>query len=277
MRIENVVVVGLGLVSVVAALYMSWKWRQLPLTFQSSHTANGEWRERLLPALRTVGAVFTAGVIAGVLVLGIVGRLVMRILGATSGNAQGHLTEAGETVGEITFGGSAGFLVFVGLGGGIVCAAAYIFIRNWLPSKAGAAGLIFGLLVTGTLGVADALAPENVDFVILTPRWLAVLLVVVTGFLFATTFTAISARLDQFAQTSGHRGALLYPVLILGIIPPVGAALVIQVALRTLGSERLFALVSGARSRTVGRIIVAAGSAVTAFIVISAVSDILTA
>lgn len=277
MRGSNLIVVGLGLISIVIAGFVSWNWRQLPLKFQSLLTADSEWRGRLRQSIRTVGGVFTAGAIAGVLVLGVVGRLVMRILGATSGNAQGQLTDAGETVGEITFGGSFAFLVFVGLGGGIVSAAGYLFIRTWLPAKAGSAGLVFGILVIGTLGVSDALAPENVDFAILRPLWLAILLIVGTGFLFATTFTAIAARLDQFAQTKGRGRGLLYPALIFGAIPPVGATMVAQVALRTFGSDKLFAVVHGTASRTIGRIVVAAGTAVTGFLAISAAVDILTA
>lgn len=277
MRLGNVVVVGFGLISIVIAGFVSWNWRQLPLKFPSLLTAESKRRERLRQSIRTVGGVFTAGAIAGVLVLGVVGRLVMRILGATSGNAQGKLTDAGEIVGEITFGGSFAFLVFVGLGGGIVSAAGYLFIRTWLPAKAGLAGLIFGILVIGTLGVSDALAPENVDFAILRPLWLAILLIVGTGFLFATTFTAIAARLDQFAQTKGRGRGLLYPAFIFGAIAPVGAAMVVQVALRTFGDKKFFAVVHGTASRTLGRIVVAAGTAVTAFLAISAAVDILTA
>jgi hypothetical protein len=219
----------------------------------------------------------TAGAISGVLVLGLVGRLVMRILAATSGSAQGLLTEADETVGEITSSGTIGFLIFVGLGGGIVSAAGYLFIRSWLPAKAGASGLMVGILLIGTLGVADALSPNNGDFSILTPLWLAILLLVATGLLFATTFTALAARLDKFAQTTGRGRALLYPILITGGIPPVGVALVAQVALRTFAGEGFFAIVRGARSRMVGRIVVAAGTAVTAFLAGQAALEILTA
>ena len=49
----------------------------------------------------------------------------MRLLAATSGRAaQGRLTEAGERVGEITTDGTIGFLLFVGVGGGLATALA---------------------------------------------------------------------------------------------------------------------------------------------------------
>ncbi len=151
MRFANVVIVGLGLISVAIAVSMSWNWRQLPLHARFATDPESNWRDRFRDAAQTVGAAFSAGAIAGVLVLGLVGRLVMRTLGATSSHAQGRLTEAGETVGEITSGGTIGFLLFVGLLGGIVSAGGYLIIRSWLPTKAGSAGLIFGILVIGIL------------------------------------------------------------------------------------------------------------------------------
>lgn len=277
MRGSNLIVVGLGLIGITFGVFVSWKWHEQPLRFPSPVTVESGRRVRLRQSIRTVGGAMTAGAISGVLVLGLVGRLVMRILAATSGSAQGLLTEADETVGEITSSGTIGFLIFVGLGGGIVSAAGYLFIRSWLPAKAGTAGLIFGILVIGTLGVSDALSPNNGDFSILTPLWLAILLLVATGLLFATTFTAIAARLDKFAQTTGRGRALLYPILITGGIPPVGVALVAQVALRTFAGDGFFAIVRGARSRMVGRFVVVAGTAVTAFLAAQAALDILTA
>lgn len=277
MRAANIVVVGLGLVSVAIAGSVSWNWRQLPLHARSATDLESNWRDRFRDAARTVGAAFSAGAIAGVLVLGLVGRLVMRILGATSSRAQGSLTEAGETVGEITSGGTIGFLLFVGLLGGIVSAAGYLIIRSWLPTKAGSAGLVFGILMIGTLGVSDALSPSNIDFAILEPLWLAILLVVSTGFLFATTFTAVAARFDRLAQTPGRRGGLLYPVFVLGVAPPVAVALVAHIGIRTFAGNTLFAFTQSARVRVVGRIMLTAGTIATAYITTNATIDILTA
>ncbi|MFA5774295.1 MAG: hypothetical protein WC864_02840 [Ilumatobacteraceae bacterium] len=277
MRASNLIVVALGAIGIIFGLMVSWKWRNDPLRY--THTVEVERKgfARLRQPTRVVCAAIAAGAISGVLVIGLVGRLVMRILAATSGNAQGLLTEADETVGEITSSGTIGFIIFVGLGGGIVIAMGYLFTRSWLPAKAGAAGLVIGVLSIGTLGVADALSPENTDFAILSPLWLAMILLFATGLLFATTFTALAARLDKFAQTPGRGRALLYTVLITGAVPPIGAAIVIQIALRTFASEKFFASVRGARSRTVGHIVVAAGTAVTAFLAGQAALEILTA
>ena len=277
MRFANVLVVGLGLVSVVIAVFVSWKWRLLPLRSPSPVDIENSWRARLHVAVRTVGAAWTAGVVAGVVVLGLIGRLVMRILAATSGNSQGLLTEASETVGEIMSGGTIGFIIFVGLGGGIVSALGYLVIRSWLPTKAGTSGLIFGILAVGTLGVGDALSPSNVDFAILTPRWLAVTLVVGTGILFAITFTAIAARLDQVAKTPGRARILLYPALVLSIIPPIGVATIAYIGIRTFAPTMLEALGRSAFVRVAGQILVAAATVASAFFATAAVLDILSA
>ena len=174
-------------------------------------------------ATTTLGAVVGAGVLAGLLVLGLGGRLVMRLLAATSGRtAQGRLTEAGERVGEITTDGTIGFLLFVGVGGGLVTAIAFLLVRRWLPSTAGPAGLVAGLLLIGTLGVSDPFSPDNVDFAILRPTWLAIVAVTVTGLLFATTYTAIAARLDHLAV--GRRRLRWLPVRVARRAPAAAAA-----------------------------------------------------
>lgn len=277
MRIENVLVVGLGLASAVLALFVSWKWRSLPIRNPRPVGSKGDGFGRLRIAARTVGAVCTAGVVSGIFVLGLVGRLVMRILAATSSDAQGLLTEADEIVGEITLGGTMGFIMFVGLFGGLICIAAYLVIRAWLPTRAGMAGLVMGTIVTGTLGVADALSPDNGDFAILTPLWLAIFLVAGTGFLFATTFTALAARLDQFAQTPGRARNLLYPGLVICLIPPFGIATVVHVWIRTIFAPQLATFTQSGRTRKIGQILVVAGTALTAVFIVSAAAQIFSA
>ena len=56
------------------------------------------------------------GVVGGLLAAGAGGRLAMRLMAVTAGDgAQGRITEADEVVGEITVGGTVGFVVFGGL------------------------------------------------------------------------------------------------------------------------------------------------------------------
>ena len=124
--------------------------------------------------LATVGA--TGGLVAGVTMLGAGGRLVMRLLAVTAGEAaQGRLTEAHEIVGEITLGGTMSFVGFFGILIGTVIGLSYMAVRRWLPRGIWG-GLTFGLgllLIQGTR--SDPLRPDNPDFGIVGPGWLAVI------------------------------------------------------------------------------------------------------
>lgn len=116
-----------------------------------------------------------SGLGSGVLLAGAGGRLAMRLLAATAGDAaQGRLTEAEETVGEITVGGTIGFIVFTGLFFGGASGALYLLVRRWLPHGrlGGVAfgGLLLVLLATRT----EPLRADNPDFEIVGPSWLAV-------------------------------------------------------------------------------------------------------
>ncbi len=266
MRFANLLVSGLGIIGFAIAVYISWKWRQLPVLSPSQEAVDSNLRSRLGAAIRSVGAVCTAGTVAGLLVLGLVGRLVMRILGATSADAQGRETDAGFIVGEITFGGMFFFLIFVGLLGGIAAAVSYLIFRSWLPAKAWSAGLVLAMLAIGTLGVNDALSPNNHDFQILTPKWLAVALVVGTGLLFALTFTALAARLDRYAKSPGGRHLLLYPSFVVGLAPPVALAFVVHIAVRVIPRTRYEAFTQNSRVRSFGHVVVALATILTTFV-----------
>lgn len=202
-----------------------------------------------------------AGFVAGLLVAGLGGRLVMRVLAATSGDdAQGLLTEAEETVGEITLGGTIGFVIFVGLLIPLFSSLVFLALRRVLPQSAWIAGLVFGIVLLGTFGVDDPLSPENIDFAILTPRWLAVALVTATALLFGMTFTAIAAQFDAtvpalFDKESGasFRHKVPYVSLIWLLIPFFLVPALVYVALRTVFQGRAAALLDRDPIRRVGQ------------------------
>jgi hypothetical protein len=241
MRTANLVVATLGLLSVAIAATCAWRWRNLSLTVGPA--PEGPFGKRLVDAARALGAVTTAGVMSGILVLGLGGRLVMRLLAATSGaGAQGRLTEADEVVGAITTDGTIFFVLFVGLGGGYVVALGYALLRSFLPNHAGRAGLVVGVLVVGSLGVADPLSPDNVDFTVLAPVPLAVLLLVALAILFATSFTALAARLDRASRSAVPRPRRVAScaALPLGLlVPPFAIVLLTYIVGRATVATRL--------------------------------------
>lgn len=146
----------------------------------------------------------TAGVSAGITILGAGGRLAMRLLAATaSDDAQGRLTEADEVVGEITVDGTVSFVLFIGIAGGVLAATLYLLIRRLLPPR-WLGGLAFGaglLVVIGT--TLDPLRAENPDFDIVGPGWLAIvvfsLLMVAFGIVLSGLTAAISLWLPPLA------------------------------------------------------------------------------
>jgi len=99
----------------------------------------------------------------------------MRLLALADPDAAGIVTENGNVVGDITFGGTAALLVFVGLPFGLVAGLVVFAVRRWLPSRSVWRGLLLSFVLLGLFGgaVIDA---DNVDFLFLDPTGLAVAL-----------------------------------------------------------------------------------------------------
>jgi hypothetical protein len=163
-------------VLVVLGLVAIWRWGGLevavPWTADPQRPQPREAARRFL-WYATVG--ITAGVSSGIVMFGAGGRLAMRLLAVTAGPAaQGRLTEAGETVGEITLGGTLGFMAFFGILIGTFFGLVYMVIRRWLPPGRWG-GLVFGILLLTLVATrADPLRPENPDFDLVGPGWVAV-------------------------------------------------------------------------------------------------------
>jgi hypothetical protein len=132
--------------------------------------------ERQLDWPRYVTVSLGAGLAAGLLAAGAGGRLMMRLLGATSSpDVHGLSTEAGETIGEITVGGTLAFLVFVGLPAGFLSGLLYALLAPVLPSGR-ARGVALGVVLLVLFATRiEPLRPDSIDFLLLDPAWLAVL------------------------------------------------------------------------------------------------------
>jgi hypothetical protein len=205
------------------------------------------------------------GVIAGVTVIGAGGRLAMRLLAVTAGDgAQGQITEAAEIVGRITVDGTVGFILFNGILGGIVFAGLYLVVRRFLPSgRLGGASFGLGLLiVAGT--TLDPLRPENPDFDIVGPGWLAVVVFSALAIMFGVTLAAVLARLSQWLPLLiGERRVVLRylgPAVLAALALPVAATLAVS-CIVAMAATRFRPLVAAVRSRqwTLGGRAVAVG------------------
>jgi len=225
------VVCGL-LLLVAVALIVRWRGQAVVVpAWQDSgaRTSIGQLL-RIYLWLTYLGAV--TGILAGLLVVGPGGRLAMRLLAATSPQAQGRITEAGEVVGDITLGGTLGFFVFVGLVGGPPFGILYVLVHRALP-RGVLGGLVYGLALLVTFGAQqEPLRADNPDFGIVGPGWLAVavftLLAVVNGAFLA----AAAGRLSQLLPLPGWHAFLYVPpvalvtVPALSIVGPVGLIIV---------------------------------------------------
>jgi len=105
-----------------------------------------------------------SGAIAGVVVGGVLGRVVMRISGFTAGpGLVGVTTENGNRVGDITFGGTLALVVFTGLASGVVGGIVYAVVEPWLRRVRPWHGLAYGVALLLAFGSA-VLDPSNFDF-----------------------------------------------------------------------------------------------------------------
>lgn len=175
----------LGLLLTVGLGVTLW-WGHSPyLTWHPSFRVEGDVdTEGRLPSisesarryLRGVAVALVGGVWAGALVTGPAMRLIMRLLAATAGpGAQGRRTEAEEVVGDIDLDGTLGLYIFGGILPGLMSGFLYVLVRRWLPAGR-IGGIVFGLLhliIAATR--LDPLRPDNIDFGLVGPGWLAVL------------------------------------------------------------------------------------------------------
>jgi hypothetical protein len=117
---------------------------------------------------------FAAGAVGGVIAAGAGGRPVMRLLAATSPASEGMLTEAQARIGEITVGGTIGFLIFADVPAGRLCVALFMVAGPVLP-RTRRGGVMLGLALLVLAGsLIDPLRSDNFDFALVGPDWLSV-------------------------------------------------------------------------------------------------------
>lgn len=211
-----------------------------------------------------VQVMLSSALLCGLLVMGVGGRLAMRLLGATGGeDAQGRLTEADEVIGEITVGGTVGFVFFVGVLTGLVTTILWFAVRRYLPAR-WPGGLVFGaglLVVFGTR--SDPLRPGNEDFDLLGPWWLAILAFSALALAYGMSLSSVSARLSQRLPLIGRdRRSLPYLAVVL-LVPlfPFGVAALVGGMVYVFGArplERARSWLTGPRGLRAARLAIAA-------------------
>lgn len=230
--------------------------------------------------LWSVTIAVVSGIGSGILIAGAGGRLAMRLLAATAGDAaQGKVTEADEIVGRITTGGSIGFIVFTALFFGAATGGLYLVIRRWLPAGR-LGGLAYGLLLLIVAApTIEPLRADNPDFDIVGPGWLALLvfsaLVLVHGMLVVALAGRYSRALPLPALQ--RRALLAYlPLLLLlpiaGVVLPVAVIGILVVALSRI--EPVMRAVRSPKAAVAGTIILSAVAMIALPRFVSTVIDI---
>jgi hypothetical protein len=185
----------------------------------------GGAREQTAPGWPSyVGASHVAGVAAGVLAAGAGGRLMMRLLAETSPDAQGSLTEASEKVGEITVGGTLGFIFFAGVPAGVLSGALYALVAPVLP-RGRASGIALGVLLLVLAATRiEPLRSDSVDFLLLDPAWLAVLGFSVLALFQGMLVAALAPSPPAVRSRSRTFGRIALAVVALAALPGFAGA-----------------------------------------------------
>jgi hypothetical protein len=225
----------------------------------SLHDGGPSVRTSLLRYLRGVAIALVGGFWAGALVTGPAVRLIMRLLAVTAGDdAQGRLTEADEVVGSINLDGTIALFIFGGLLPGLLSGAIYVVFRRWLPSGR-LGGVVFGVLHLVVAATRfDPLRPDNPDFDLVGPGWLAVATFGMASIFHGMAVVAIANRYTHsFPPEATSRAArvravlpLILPALLLIpffiVLLNIAAGLAIYVAASRSGHIVRFARSRGA-------------------------------
>lgn len=200
------------------------------------------FRERLATTIGRTGGMLVGAYLAGVLTVGPGVRLMMRLLAVTSSDdVQGQLTEAGEVVGQVSFGGSMFLIVIVGIGASLAGLALFSVLRRWLPRRSVVAGLTGAAIGSGLLvRPVGLISSTNRDFELVAPAALAVALCLATLVLFGATFGVLVDHLAPRWPVPGWnpRGVLsLAPFAMLVPAPPFFAVTVAAVLTSTIASK----------------------------------------
>ncbi|MBI2170140.1 MAG: hypothetical protein HYU28_11685 [Actinobacteria bacterium] len=236
-------------------------------------SAPTEFRPAFARFLRLWAWATVAGILAGVLVFGVGGRIAMRILAVTSSDAvQGAFTDDGLEIGEVTLEGTIGLILFGGIFGGVIGGWFYAIIRQFLPTtptRRRWAGAAIGVAI-GTQLFVDS---EGRDFSILEPIWLPVALFVLLSGLFGFLVPLIADRLRNWYETTPLRFPRFLAFAPLLLVIPTGIGFVVGLAVCALGA------VSTTQSRPswvtpAGRVLLVAVLAYTASIGVREVTEI---
>lgn len=194
----------------------------------TNHKAAPSTRDRIRAILAYIGSCVWGGLVAGLLIGGVGGRLAMFVLRVTSGErVVGLESDDGFTIGE--FSSDTFFLVLLAGAVGMVASLLYGLVRVWLPPRYRA--LSFGAL-GGLVGGSGIVHADGIDFSLLEPRWLAIAMFVALPLLGSVALSLVTEKMLARAESRpiGWLG-LLVPLPGLIFTGPIGIGLVVALPL----------------------------------------------
>lgn len=182
------------------------------------------------PVLRDIARGGIAGILAGILVAGLGGRIVMRLAAIAVPTADGRFTENGNRIGELTLSGSLGLILFAGIFFGLFGATVWVVVSPWIPRRGLRRAILAMPIAVALTGIA-LVKGTNPDFQILANdgRIVAMLLILValTGLAIALldgwldhrlppAGTAASGPMVLYFTLSLAGAVLIFPVVVAG-------------------------------------------------------------
>lgn len=174
-------------------------------------------------SVRRLAAILLAASICGILIGGVGGRLAMLLLARLNPEVTGQLSDDGFVMGRFGVVETLNLLVaglFLGVVGGLV----YAVVRGLMIGprwfQVGCVGVGAGVVVAAAIVHRD-----GVDFVLLQPAWLAILLFVLIPGLYAVCLTLLAERwlaagswFDRLPSVIGLT-PLLFLLFVLPVVP----------------------------------------------------------
>lgn len=197
---------------------------------------------RLADPLRDIARGGLAGLLTGILVAGIGGRIVMRAAALLVPISAGQFTENGNRIGEITLPGTIGLVLGGGLFFGLAGATIWVVVSAWIPGGARARAVLAMPIAVALTGVMLVRA-DNPDFRVLRHDAATVALLLALVALAGLVIAGLDRWLDHRLPTGTTSrpadatylaltlagGVLILPIVLgayLGEERPLGLALV---------------------------------------------------
>ncbi len=185
--------------------------------------------------LRDIARGGIAGIIVGLLVAGLGGRLVMRVAAILHEGAAGIFTENGEVIGHITLEGTLALMVFGGLGMGLLAGTIWVVVGPWIPGR-GLPRAIATALAAIALGTPMLIQRLNPDFVVLDHDPLVVALLIGLVGLVGLSIALVDGALDARLPRPGRRLSIATTVYV--VITLIGLFLIVPIVIVILLDQR---------------------------------------